>query len=73
MPTAMEHELRAEAAKKFPHDKERQDAYVYGAMRKHGWKPGPHHSPPKHWRHWYWGKVAFENTPQGEAREAREE
>lgn len=39
MPEEMERKLRAEARKKFPGDKERQDAYVYGTMRKRGWKP----------------------------------
>ncbi len=40
MPKKMEKELKAEAKKKFPGDKERQDKYVYGTMRKTGWKPG---------------------------------
>lgn len=39
MPEELERKLRAEAAEKFPNDRERQDAYVYGAMRKIGWKP----------------------------------
>lgn len=39
MPAAMEKALKAEARKKFPGDKEKQDKYVYGAMRKTGWKP----------------------------------
>ena len=39
MPKKMEKELKAEARKKFPGDKERQDKYVYGTMRKTGWKP----------------------------------
>ncbi len=39
MPKAMEKKLKAEARKKFPKDKKRQDAYVYGTMRKTGWKP----------------------------------
>jgi hypothetical protein len=39
MPKKMEKELKAEARKKFPGDKERQDRYVYGTMRKTGWKP----------------------------------
>lgn len=39
MPEKMERALRKEAQKKFPKDKERQDRYVYGKMRKTGWKP----------------------------------
>ena len=39
MPAKMEKELKAEAKKKFPKDKKRQDAYVYGTLRKTGWKP----------------------------------
>jgi len=39
MPKKMEKELKAEARKKFPKDKERQDKYVYGTLRKTGWKP----------------------------------
>lgn len=39
MPKALENKLQREAAQKFPGDKERQDAYVYGTMRKTGWKP----------------------------------
>jgi len=39
MPTKVEAELRAEAEKKFPGNKTRQDAYIYGTMRKLGWKP----------------------------------
>ena len=39
MPKVLERKLRAEARKKWPKDKERQDAYVYGALRKTGWKP----------------------------------
>lgn len=38
MPKKMERQLMREAAKK--HLKgERKDAYVYGTMRKMGWKP----------------------------------
>ncbi len=40
MPKKMEKELKAEAKKKFPNDKERQDAYTYGTLRKTGWVPG---------------------------------
>jgi hypothetical protein len=39
MPVKMERELKAKARKKWPKDKKRQDAYVYGTMRKTGWKP----------------------------------
>jgi len=39
MPVAMERALRAEARKKWPKDKKRQDKYVYGKMRRTGWKP----------------------------------
>lgn len=38
MPKEMERKLRAEAAKKGLNGK-KADAYVYGAMRKQGWKP----------------------------------
>jgi len=38
MPKRMERKLRAEARKK-GYGKERTDAYVYGTMRKAGWKP----------------------------------
>ena len=40
MPEEMERELRKTAKKKWPGDKENQDKYVYGAMRRSvGWKP----------------------------------
>ena len=39
MPEEMERELRKTAKKKWPGDKEKQDKYVYGAMRRRGWKP----------------------------------
>ncbi len=38
MPQLLENKLRAEARKKFPDAKERQDAYVYGTLRRRGWK-----------------------------------
>lgn len=41
MPKKLEEELRKEAEKKFPGDKKRQDAYVYGTLRNTGWKPRP--------------------------------
>lgn len=40
MPTKVEAKLREEAKKKFPGDKERQNAYIFGTLRKLGWKPG---------------------------------
>jgi len=39
MPKKMERKLKAEARKKFPGNKERQDKYVYGTLRKTGWVP----------------------------------
>lgn len=39
MPKAMEEELKKTAKKKFPKDEKRQDAYVYGTLRKTGWTP----------------------------------
>lgn len=39
MPKKMEKKLKAQA-KKMGLGKERTDAYVYGTMRKAGWKPG---------------------------------
>jgi len=47
MPKALERKLKAEAQKKFPGDKERQDKYVYGTLRKTGWVP----STQKHKKH----------------------
>lgn len=38
MPEAMERSLKA-TAKKRGYGKERTNAYVYGTMRKTGWKP----------------------------------
>jgi hypothetical protein len=34
MPEKMEENLRAEAEAKFPNDKKRQDAYVFGPLNK---------------------------------------
>jgi hypothetical protein len=47
MPEEMERNLKAKA-KKMGLGKERTGAYVYGTMRKTGWKPSTqkHHSPP---------------------------
>jgi hypothetical protein len=39
MPKAVEERLRKEAERKFPNDKKRQNAYIYGTLRKTGWKP----------------------------------
>lgn len=36
MPKLLEKNLRAKAKKKFPNDKEKQDAYIYGTLRKQG-------------------------------------
>jgi hypothetical protein len=36
MPKKVERKLRREAREKFPNDKEKQDAYVYGTMNKLG-------------------------------------
>lgn len=47
MPKKMEEDLKKEASKKFPKDKERQDAYVYGTLRKTGWAPDAQKSAPK--------------------------
>jgi len=38
MPKALERKLRKEVANK-PWSKEKKDAYVYGTLRKTGWKP----------------------------------
>jgi hypothetical protein len=39
MPKAVEEKLRKEAELKFPGDKKRQNAYIYGTLRKKGWTP----------------------------------
>lgn len=39
MPKKEEAKLKREARKKFPRNKTRQNAYVYGTLRKHGWRP----------------------------------
>lgn len=36
MPKKLERKLRKEAREKFPGDKEKQDQYVYGAMKNLG-------------------------------------
>ena len=35
----MERKLKKTAKKKFPENKKRQAKYVYGTLRKTGWKP----------------------------------
>ena len=48
MPKAAERAMKAEAKRKFPGNKERQDAYVYGGMRnKLGWKPSTQRNSKK--------------------------
>ncbi len=44
MPVAMERALKAEAKKK-GFKGARADKYVYGTMRKTGWKPSTQHNP----------------------------
>jgi len=39
MPKQVEEKLRKEAQRKFPGDKKRQNAYIFGTLRKIGWKP----------------------------------
>lgn len=39
MPKVIEEKLRKEAERKFPGNKQRQNAYIYGTLRKVGWKP----------------------------------
>lgn len=39
MPEKAEKALKKEAKEKFPGNKRRQDKYVYGGLRKIGWKP----------------------------------
>jgi len=39
MPKKVEKKLKTQARKKFPGDKKRQDKYVYGTLRKAGWRP----------------------------------
>lgn len=43
MPVELERKLQHEAAQKFPGDKKRQGAYVYGTLRKTGWTPRVKH------------------------------
>ncbi len=40
MPEEMERKLRAEVEKKHPNwTKTKKDAYIFGSMRKTGWRP----------------------------------
>jgi hypothetical protein len=39
VPKAFEKLLKKEAKIKFPHNEKRQNAYVYGTLRKIGWTP----------------------------------
>jgi hypothetical protein len=36
---ALKAKLKTEANDKFPDDQEKQDAYIFGTLRKLGWKP----------------------------------
>jgi len=38
MPKELEERLREEARRRFPDDPKRQNAYVYGALRRMGWR-----------------------------------
>lgn len=40
MPKKLERKLQVEARKRWPGDEEQQNRYVYGTLRKTGWKPG---------------------------------
>jgi hypothetical protein len=48
MPAKLERKLKEEARKKFPKDEERQDAYVYGTLRKTGWIPSTQKHRKRH-------------------------
>lgn len=39
MPKKLERKLKKQARSKFPGNEERQDKYIYGTLRKTGWKP----------------------------------
>ena len=39
MPKKLERKLKRQAAKKKGWSKKRKDSYVYGVLRKTGWKP----------------------------------
>lgn len=39
MPRTIELKLLREAQRKFPNDKDAQNKYVFGTLRKLGWKP----------------------------------
>lgn len=50
MPKKLEEKLKKKAQKMFPGDKERQNAYVYGTLRKQGWRP-EHEEKHNKWRY----------------------
>lgn len=39
MPKALERKLIREARRRFPNNKDKQNAYIYGTLRKLGWEP----------------------------------
>ena len=39
MPKILERKLKIKAKRKFPKNKKKQNAYIYGTMRDTGWKP----------------------------------
>lgn len=39
MPKLLEAKLRKIARKRWPNNKQRQDEYIFGTLRKTGWKP----------------------------------
>lgn len=47
MPAELERKLKQEAIKRRM-SKKRADAYVYGTMRKTGWRPSREHGGDKH-------------------------
>jgi len=53
MPAKMERRLKREARAKFPGDRDRQNRYVYGTLRKTGWKPSHERKTRSHdkWNH----------------------
>lgn len=56
MPKELEAQLKAEAEGKFPGDIERQNAYVYGTLRK-----------IKSDNHWYWRPRGKKKAERSEA------
>lgn len=51
MPEALERKLKVQARYKFPGDKARQDAYVYGTLRRTGWVPSHQRTSKRGVRH----------------------